>query len=246
MSSGIGKSSAVPRRGSYGIDAPGLLPVAGLLFLVDLLIGIFTRSRGPFIGAAIILVCGGYGFHSSLRGKFVVWSKILDDLKLNGDEKILDLGCGRGAVLLMAAQRLTTGRATGVDIWSRRDQSGNAIEATRRNAAAEGVADKVQLETADMTNLPFQRDSFDVVVSNVAIHNIKSSAARKRAIDEAVRVLRPGGRIAIADLFSSREYVDRLKELGIADIQRRSLGWRMWWGGPWMPTQLVTGTKRAG
>jgi cyclopropane fatty-acyl-phospholipid synthase-like methyltransferase len=41
----------------------------------------------------------------------VVWAELLDGLRLRGDERILDLGCGRGAVLLMAAQHLTTGRA---------------------------------------------------------------------------------------------------------------------------------------
>jgi arsenite methyltransferase len=42
------------------------------------------------------------------------------------DEQILDMGCGRGAVLLMAASFLNEGKATGVDIWSTSDQSGNA------------------------------------------------------------------------------------------------------------------------
>src|SRR6266487_2436863 len=93
-------------------------------------------------------------------------------------------------VLLMAAQRLTTGRAAGVDLWRSVDQSGNSLEATRRNAIAEGVADRVELHTGDMTALPFEDSSFDVVVSSLAIHNISRSADREKAIEEAVRVLR--------------------------------------------------------
>src|SRR6476646_9743913 len=92
---------------------------------------------------------------------------------VRGDEGILDLGCGRGAVLLLAAQHLTTGRAVGVDLWRKEDQSGNAMEATRHNAVVEGVEDRVELQTADMTLLPFANDSFDLVVSNVAVHNVK-------------------------------------------------------------------------
>ena len=107
-------------------------------------------------------------------------------LGLRGDERILDMGCGRGAVLLMAAQRLTTGRAVGVDLWQSADQSGNSAEATRRNAIAEGVADQVELHTGDMTALPFESNSFDVVVSSLAIHNIRGSAGREKAISEAV------------------------------------------------------------
>src|SRR5262249_60224567 len=116
-------------------------------------------------------VCSG--FYTSRRGKFVVWWRLLDSLALQGDERVLDLGCGRGAVLLMAGERLHTGRAVGVDLWNRADQSGNSPDATRRNADAEGVAGRVELHTADMTALPFPSDSFDVVLSNVAIHNIK-------------------------------------------------------------------------
>src|SRR6185503_3443907 len=116
------------------------------------------------------------------RGKFVIWAGFLDGLRLRGDERILDLGCGRGAVLLMAAQHLTTGRAVGVDLWRSVDQSGNSIEATRRNAIAEGVADRVELHTGDMKALPFGDDEFDLIVSSLAIHNIPRSAGREKAI----------------------------------------------------------------
>lgn len=97
---------------------------------------------------------------------------VLGQLNLRGDERILDLGCGRGAVLLLAAQHLTTGLAVGVDLWRRLDQSGNSLEATLRNALAEGVEDRVELHTADMMALPFADESFDLVVSNFAINNI--------------------------------------------------------------------------
>ena len=176
-------------------------------------------------------------------GKFLAWTELLDQLNLRGDERILDLGCGRGAVLLLAAQRLTTGRAVGVDLWRRGDQSGNAAEATRRNALAEGVADRVELHTADMTALPFDTDSFDLVVSNVAIHNIKDSVGREKALEEAVRVLRRGGRLMIADLWATRAYQSHLITLGMLSVTRRGMGWRMWWSGPWLATRLVTATK---
>ena len=140
-------------------------------------------------------------------------------------------------------QHLTTGQAVGVDIWDRGDQSGNSVETTRRNAVAEGVADRVDLHTADMSVLPFKAESFDLIVSNVAIHNIKGREGRGRAIEEAVRVLRPGGRLMIADLWGTRMYCNYLAKLKMTDIARRGLGWRMWWTGPWLPTRLVTASK---
>ena len=51
--------------------------------------------------------------YTTRRGKFHVWEEILDDLRLGGDERVLDMGCGRGAVLTAVAKRLRTGRVTG-------------------------------------------------------------------------------------------------------------------------------------
>jgi arsenite methyltransferase len=231
------------RKGSYGIDAPYLLPVLGLLLVANVVNGIASGSAWPWVGAAAVLACAGCGLHASRRGKFAVWAELLDQLRLRGDERILDLGCGRGAVLLLAAQRLTTGRAVGVDLWQRGDQSGNAAAATRRNAAAAGVADRVAVHTADLTALPFEADRFDLVVSNVALHNVKGRAGREEALAEAVRVLRPGGRLLLADLWATRQYRTQLARLGMTRLGRRGLGWRLWWSGPWLPTRLVTATR---
>lgn len=231
------------RKGSYGIDAPYLLSIPVVLVAASMIAGVVWGIGWPFVTAGAVVVCAGCGFYTSRWGKFVVWSQLLDQLDLQGDEQVLDLGCGRGAVLLMAAQHLTTGLAVGVDLWRPQDQSGNAPEATRRNAVAEGVADRVQLHTADMADLPFADNTFDLVLSSIAIHNIKSQAGRDRAIEEAVRVLRPGGRLLFADIRGTGRYCTRLNELGMTVAARRSLGWRMWWGGPWLPTHLVTATK---
>ena len=239
------KRAEVRRRGSYGIDAPRLLPVFALLVLADVADGVFSRSAGPLVAAAIILGLGGFGLYASRRGKFVIWAGLLDRLELGGGERILDIGCGRGAVLLMAAQHLTTGRAVGIDLWKTSDQSGNAAEATRRNAVAEGVEGRVELVTADMTTLPFSDASFDLVLSSLAIHNVRKGSGRGRVIEEAVRVLRPGGRLVIADLLATGEYREGLGALGMANVARRRLGWRMWWSGPWLATYLVTASKPA-
>lgn len=230
------------RKGRYGIDAPYVpaTMIAGALVCIALIV--FADIRWLWITAVVLLLIACLYLYATLRGKFRVWRKLLDGAGLRGDEHILDLGCGRGAALLMAAEYLPDGRAVGIDIWSSKDQSGNSMNMTRANAAAEGVADRVELHTADMRKLPFGDNGFDVVVSNVAIHNIDSQAGRRQAIDEAWRVLRPGGRLLIADISKSREYRERLIDSGAAPT-RRNLGWRMWWGGPWMPTFLVEADK---
>jgi ubiquinone/menaquinone biosynthesis C-methylase UbiE len=129
------------------------------------------------------------------------------------------------------------GRAVGVDLWRKVDQSGNSAEATQRNALAEGVADRIELHTVDLRALPFEDNGFDVVLSNFAIHNISGRAGREKAISEAVRVLRPGGRLLIVDVRATRQYQAQLARLGMHDVARRGLGW--WF----QPARLVTATK---
>lgn len=91
---------------------------------------------------------------------------------------MLDLGSGRGAVLLAATRQLPNGKAVGVDLWRNSDQSGNTAERTLANARTLGVADTVELHTADLTALPFQDATVAVVLSSLAIHNIDDPARR--------------------------------------------------------------------
>lgn len=230
------------RKGHYGIDAPLVPLLMGLGVLACIGIAAFAHLPQWWTSAAILAVILSLFLHTTLRGKFVVWSAMLEAQPWRGDEQILDMGCGRGAVLLMVAACVPRGRATGVDIWSNKDQSGNGITVAAANAVAEGVAGHVDLKTADMRELPFADHSFDMIVSSLAIHNINVAAGRYQAIEEAWRVLRPGGRLLIADIGKSRQYQTRLLALG-AEVDRRGLGWRMWWGGPWVPTMLVTARK---
>ena len=238
-------------RGSYGIDAP-YVPFGWLLGALACFVGAgfgiawsgWRTGLLPLVVGVVLLAGAASYFYTTRRGKFVLWQGILGGLELTGDERVLDLGCGRGAVLIMAARSLTTGKAVGIDLWRAADQSGNAERVTRRNADVEGVADKVELHTGDITDLPFPDGRFDVVLSSLAIHNIRQAEGRDRAIEEAVRVLRPGGRLAVFDLQSAKQYEAKLAELGVP-AQRRTLGWRGWWTGPWMATSLVTATKAA-
>lgn len=202
------------RKGRYGIDAPyaPIGMIAGAIVCVGL--AVFAHIPQFWASAVILLILAAVYLHTTLRGKFHVWRKLFDGKQLRGDERVLDLGCGRGAVLLMAAEYLPRGQAVGVDIWSNKDQSGNAMEVTHANAAAEGVADRVELHTADMRKLPFDNDSFDAIVSNVAIHNIGTREGRDQAIDEAWRVLRPGGWLRIADIAKSGQY----RQIGRAHV----------------------------
>jgi arsenite methyltransferase len=202
------------------------------------------RSAVPAVAGLWLLLNAATFLHTTRAGKFAVWAELLDGLALEGGERLLDIGCGRGAVLLMAAKRLPRGRAVGVDLWSTADQSGNAEQVTRRNADLEGVAERIELRTGDMRQLPFDDGSFDVVVSSLAIHNVRGAGERAKALRQAARVLRRGGRLMIADIRHTAEYARELEAAGLTITSRRSLGARFWYAfGPWAATRLISATK---
>ncbi len=238
------------RRGEYGFDAP-YVPGFMMLGSLPLWFGaVQALLRGDAVGVAtmglsagFLVFCAGTFIFTTRTGKFRVWNELLAGLSLRGDEKVLDVGCGRGAVLLLAAERLSSGKATGIDLWSVKDQSGNALEATQRNAAAEGVSERVELHTGDMRKLPFPDASFEVIVSSLAIHNVPDAAGRAESVREIARVLKPGGRVLLADFKYVADYAKTLREAGLREVQTRRLGVRFWYGGPWAATSLVTAVR---
>jgi arsenite methyltransferase len=241
------------RYGKYGFDAPYVPITLGLLGIVLLSAGIFFIWLLQWLVLGIIcLVYAVYMLlsttsyiYTTRHGKFQVWAQLLSQLRLHGEERVIDLGCGRGAVLLMVAKLLPNGRAIGVDLWKTSDQSGNAKEVTQRNAELEGVAERIELYTADMQKLPFADGSFDVVLSSLAIHNIQDANGRLQTISEAVRVLKPGGQLLLADFRGTQPYKAHLQELGMIEVTHRRLDWRFWYGSPWTATKLICAHKPA-
>jgi arsenite methyltransferase len=252
MNADRGAISTLRRRGEYGVDGgmAGLLAMIAVTVL--LLLTALALALTGFVGAAavtalvvaLLLTTLGFALHTTRRGKFLAWAEILNSLALRGDERVLDVGCGRGAVLTMVAERLPRGRAVGIDNWTKGDQSGNSIAAANRNLVAEGVSERCELVTGDMRSMSFADASFDVTVSNFAIHNVRGVAGRSQAIEEIARTLIPGGRVAIVDLAWTGAYAQKLEALGFMNVKRRSLGWRVWFGPAFPVPALVTGTKR--
>lgn len=242
--------SLVEHSGDYGYDAPyALLGFAGAatVALVAAVVLAFRHQFGATRPALAYFTIFGINaasfFYTTRWGKFIEWARLIDAIEWRGDERVLDLGCGRGAVLTMVARRLTTGMVTGFDLWTTRDQSGLSERACRDNAVREGVSDRVVLRTGDMRALPFADASFDVVVSSLAIHNIPTASGRALAIQHAARVLAPGGRLVIADIRRTGVYARELRRLGMRDVATRRLGWRFWYGNPLAATSLVTARK---
>lgn len=235
-----GSPQPLLRQPRYGVDAPAVPAALGAAGLACCLAAARWRpGRVALAAAGTALLANALVYlHTTLRGKLRIWERELDRVGLRGNEQLLDLGCGRGAVLIAAARRLPAGRAVGADLWTR-DQSGNSPDVTLANAAAAGLAGRVEVHTADMTALPFPDSSFDIVTSALAIHNIPSAEGRYRAVDEAMRVLRPGGQLLIADPWPmARKYAEH-----IGHGTLRALGPGYWYGGPWLSITLLHAVK---
>ncbi|MFZ0499819.1 MAG: class I SAM-dependent methyltransferase [Steroidobacteraceae bacterium] len=228
--------TSVSARPDYGVDAPGVMRTFFALGIACLLLALVAPSTlrvGPvmiesrsFIWAAVSLIGSGLLFLLYVKvGKFHHRDFMLGMHSWRGDEQVLDVGCGRGLLLAGAAKRIAqlhgTGHATGIDIWSNRDMAANSAAATQRNLELEGIRQLCTLVSKPAEEMPFQDGSFDLVVSNLCLHNIYERAARGRAVEQIARVLKPGGVAILSDYKLTREYAQKLRALGFPVTKRR-------------------------
>ena len=170
-------------------------------------------------------------YWSSLVGKLRVRDQILEAIPWRGDEKVLDVGCGRGLMLIGAAKRVRgAAKAVGIDAWREEDLSGNSAESLTANARVEGVFDRIKVDTGDARKMPYQANSFDVVLSSMTLHNIAGADERTRAIEEIWRVAKPGAHIAIFDTAVISDIRKLLEQRG-AELVIQSK-WMLLWSTP--------------
>jgi arsenite methyltransferase len=237
---------AVGGRVDFGLDAPPVVAgfaALGALGAVFLVLTALTPAQllGPGLGFCIVgWLTAALMLHSSLRGKLIVRDRLLDGLALRGDEDVVDLGAGRGLMLLGAAVRAPHGSATGIDLWRSVDQAGSRPERLLANAAALGVAERVRVITGDMSAPQLPDACADLVLACLSIHNIHDRARRRAVIAHAARMLRPGGRLAIVDFAKTGEYVAAAWVAGLVDVARSRPTPLMW-----PPVRVVTARKPA-
>jgi arsenite methyltransferase len=213
------------KKPNYGIDAPHMgLVIVGIVAAM-IIAGIFLQTRNSETaksiarvifsitptGIVLIILIGLYINVEKFRHR----DRMLNMLSWNGNEEALDIGTGKGLLMIGAAKRLTGGMCTGIDIWNKADLSNNSFEAAIRNAELEGVRNKITLRHADAREIPFDDNSFDYVLSNLCIHNIRTKEGRADACSEVVRVLKPGGTALFADFMHTKEYEKEFRRQGL-------------------------------
>jgi arsenite methyltransferase len=160
--------------------------------------GEFHFHRGPEYAATVL----GYdpreleGLPADVTARFAGIGNPHAVAPLPTGATVLDVGCGGGMDLLLAALRVGPGgRAIGVDMTAPMRQQAAA------GARACGLAN-VDVRDGDATQLPVEAGSIDVVISNGVLNLVP---LKDRAIAEIARVLRPGGRLQLADIVIGEE-----------------------------------------
>lgn len=179
------------------------------------------------VGAYLLLGALGLFFYSKV-GKLKLRERLLDRLLWSGNERVLDVGCGCGLLAIAAARRVPSGSVVGIDLWDYAALTSNRPESVLQNAQIEGVGNRVDVQHGDARELPFPDGSFDVVLSNFVVHELRTRRDRERMMREVARVLKPGGRVGLVDFIFTNECVEDLRNFGVAAKRLRD-GFLSFW-----------------
>lgn len=189
------------KKPSYGIQAPKDFLVFGSLAIICLVGFLLIHSWWKYLFLAafiyflytiISMLIGSTKWYRERLSEFVV-----NQCSVKKGSKVLDVGCGSGSLSIAFAKQIVEGEVWGIDLWKKGDLSGNVPERVLENIRIEGVENLVKVKTANAREIPFPENYFDAIGSVYVLHNIHPN--REKAVFEMIRVLKPGGILAIAE-----------------------------------------------
>ena len=233
----MGKSAKAPQYGNWVSNdlMKRMIILLIMIALVDVVLWIFVfgwYALKTLLALLTLLCMIGTAYFLLAQRLFAaeggdIQNKILDELinriTWSGAGEALDIGCGSGALSIRIAKKYPRSRVTGIDYWG----SGWSYckEQCEKNASIEGVENRLSFRQASASALPFEDESFNLVVSNLTFHEVKDSASKLDVVKEALRVLKTGGEFVFQDLFRLRKYygatedlIATIQEMGVQDV----------------------------
>lgn len=210
-------NSQIATKPEYGNWVPKKLIYAPLVIGLVLLVGAFLFWVLA-IPAALFFMTSLYFAYA--RNQFApnggnlqtrVRELLLTRLDWDGNGQALDIGCGSGALTISLAHKYAKARVVGIDYWG--EQWGHSKRLCEKNAAIEGVHERVSFQKASASALPFEDEYFDAVVSNLVFHEVRDVKDKRGLIREALRVVKKGGKFAFQDLFLWKQIYGNIDDL---------------------------------
>lgn len=183
----------------------------------------------PFLYILFIISYSYYQF-SDKGGNFQskIHNLIIKNISYKENVKILDIGVGSASLITKLAKSFIKSSLVGIDYW------GNDWEYSKQicesNAEHEGVLDRINFIKASASNLPFNENEFDIVVSCLTFHEVKDETDKIKVLKEALRVLNRNGEFVFLDLFldekifgKNEEFFNTINSLEISEVKVEKL-----------------------
>ncbi|MBB1063398.1 class I SAM-dependent methyltransferase [Limosilactobacillus fastidiosus] len=186
----------------------------------------------------ILLVVGTY-CNTLFRGRRLIWRRVLGQLNVPEDSQVAILGLNYAGLFIEIAKMLKApGKVTGINIGNEsvKKQEEERIKENR-------VADRTKIVDGSLANLPLESRRYDYVLSAFTFHSVTPAINRGRAIQEAVRVMKPEGILVIVDFGDLQQYRQLLNNLGFQNVRIIPTGMDGWWGGPWLKTSVLVAKR---
>ena len=188
-----------------------------VLFIILLILTIISCA----VSVWMILLYRAFSYNGKRQMSRQIIQGVASYVTVPDGGKILDVGCGSGALAIAVAKRNPNAEIIGIDRWGKEYASYNR-QLCERNARAEKV-NNTRFQQGNAVKLDFADETFGAVTSNYVYHNIPGD--RQAYLLETLRVLKNGGAFALHDIFSKSKYgdmqafVEKLKAMGYEEVE---------------------------
>ena len=188
-----------------------------VLFIILLILTIISCA----VSVWMILLYRAFSYNGKRQMSRQIIQGVASYVTVPDGGKILDVGCGSGALAIAVAKRNPNAEIIGIDRWGKEYASYNR-QLCERNARAEKV-NNTRFQQGNAVKLDFADETFDAVTSNYVYHNIPGD--RQVYLLETLRVLKKGGTFALHDIFSKSKYGDmqafvkKLRDMGYSQVE---------------------------